>query len=401
MGTGADSCPLDTQSPRLHQGSPSQAQLHRTHRPEPEPILSLITSQYPLTASVINGSISIYKAAQTVTPGGYWTEQHVGLPLARHTARISGVESGLRSFLQPKQDAPESSAAQQLGTPDIEKGYLDVTPQGSVYRVLSPGEQLPAYNAGDRSPPYSEQIQLSRNGPTQAWPQRLMVTTSGLGVAMSEESIQSLKYCLSWLKWANDNLGSAVAKLKDLLQQWDRRSSHASQPMSVASMTAASEDHAALAARIAQLKAEVLATLKQVVNIVSTYAGSALPENAKRLVHSHLVTLPQRFNIASSRRLSEENQQGVDQAAKNANRALILAQEGLDMMNQVQRVVNDTLVSAEDWCNRLGRRRHPADQQQLPLSQQPVIDPALSEKADDGSQMVRAEVDQTDTIMQM
>lgn len=345
---------------------------------------------------MINGSISIYKAAQTVTPGGYWTEQHVGLPLARHTARISGVESGLRSFLEPKQDAQHPPNAQQPGTPDIEKGYLDVTPQGSVYRVLSPGEQLPAYNAGDRSPPYSEQIQLSRSGPAQAWPQRLMVTTSGLGVAMSEESIRSLKYCLSWLKWANDNLGSAVGKLKDLLQQWERRSSQVSQPM-----TASSADHAALAARIAQLKAEVLATLKQVVNIVSTYAGSALPENAKRLVHCHLVTLPQRFNIASSRRLSEENQQGVDQAAKNANRALILAQEGLDMMNQVQRVVNDTLVSAEDWCNRLGRRRHPSDQEPLQLSQQSVIDPALSEKADDGHQTARADVVQTDTVMEM
>ena len=36
---------------------------------------------------------------------------------------------------------------------------------------------------------------------------------------------------------------------------------------------------------------------------------------------------------------------------------MVLAQEGLDMMAQVSGVVNDTLVSAEHWCERLGRKR--------------------------------------------
>lgn len=305
------------------------------------------------------------------------------------------MESGLRSFLQHKQ---HGQGSQQPSTPDVEKGILEITPSGNtVYRVLPPGEQLPAYNAGDRSPPYSEDVQLSRNQQPQAWPQRLVVTTSGLGVAMSEESIRSLRYCLSWLRWANDNLGSTVSKLKDLLQQWERRSSQASQPMTVASMTEPSDDQAALSARIAQLKQEVLATLKQVVNVLSTYAGSALPENAKRLVHSHLVTLPQRFSIASSRRLSEESAGGsANEATANANRALVLAQEGLDMMNQVTRVVNDTLVSAEDWCNRLGRRRNQQSQ-----SAMPAIDPQLSEKSDSRAEHQTESVLSEDTKMQM
>ncbi|KAK5106375.1 transcriptional regulator opi1 [Lithohypha guttulata] len=342
----------DVHSPRLHQPPPNHVQTRSSFNGnEPEPLLSLITSQYPLAASVINGSISVYKTAQQYTPGGEWTERNVGLPLARTTARISGVESVARWALQPKRDPRNGPQA----TPDIEKAVLEISSDGVVRQAdLARGEQLPAYSAGDRSPPYSEHLVLSReHHPGVGWRQQLIITTSGLGVAMSEESIRSLKYCLGWLRWANGRLGGAVASLKDLLQQWEHRPSHMAQPMSVSNLTIDdSEDHA-LHARIAAVKADVLATLKQVVQVVSTYAGGALPENARRLVHQHLVSLPQRFTIAS-RSSDEENH---DAATNNANRAIVLAQEGLDMMNQVTRVVNDTLVSAEDWIEKLGRGR--------------------------------------------
>ena len=318
-----------------------------------------------MAASVIHGSISVYKTAQQFTPGGEWTERHLGLPLARKTARISGVESVARWALQPKKESANGrNSAQDV---DIEKAYLEITPEGVVRQPeLASGELLPAYTAGDRSPPYSEHVALSREHHANlGWRQQLVITTSGLGVAMSEESIRSLKYCLGWLRWANSRLGDAVGNLKDLLLQWERRSS---QPMSVSHLTNGNED-SVLYARIAAVKADILATLKQVVNVVSTYAGGALPENAKRLVHQHLVSLPQRFSIAA-RRSSDE--QSHDAATNNANRALVLAQEGLDMMNQVSRVVNDTLVSAEDWCEKLGRRRRDQDEHQ----------PLLAEKAE-------------------
>lgn len=294
----------------------------------------------------------------------------MGLPLARTTARISGVESGIRWALQQKKDSRNG----QSSTPDIEKAYLEITPDG-LLRQAGPatGEPLPAYNAGDRSPPYSEQHQgmLSRNQQSGVgWRQQLVITTSGLGVAMSEDSIRNLKYCLGFLRWANDRLGGAVQSLKDLLQQWERRPTQDYQAMSVSNLTAY-EDDSAITAKIAAVKQEVLNTLKQVVSIVSTYAGGALPENARRLVHQHLVTLPQRFTIASRRASDEESH---DAATNNANRALVLAQEGLDMMNQVSRVVNDTLVSAENWCEKLGRRRRQPEQQSTPQLAEKVED---------------------------
>jgi len=289
--------------------------------------------------------------------------------------------------LQQKRDTRNG----QLSTPDIENAYLDITPDGSL-RQTDPGnrELLPAYSAGDRSPPYSEQQQIVLSREQQSdmgWRQQLVITTSGLGVAMSEDSIRSLKYCLGFLRWANDRLGGAVQNLKDLLQQWDGRASQDDQAISSSNLTT-DEDGRAITARIAAVKQEVLATLKQVVNIVSTYAGGALPENARRLVHQHLVTLPQRFTIASRRASDEESH---DAATNNANRALVLAQEGLDMMNQVSRVVNDTLVSAENWCEKLGRRRRQPEQQST--SQ-------LSEKVEDREENVVLGRD-TDVKMEM
>lgn len=119
-------------------------------------------------------------------------------------------------------------------------------------------------------------------------------------------------------------------------------------------------NRAQLSQRIQAVKEDVLSTLKQVVDIVSKYAGGALPENARNLVRRHLTSLPQRFQIASTSNPPPTSSSSPSDAAMSAHRILVLAQEGLDMMAQVSGVVNDTLVSAEIWCERLGRKRSPA-----------------------------------------
>jgi hypothetical protein len=171
---------------------------------------------------------------------------------------------------------------------------------------------------------------------------------------MRDESLQSLRYCLSWLTWANQRLGGAIQNLKDLLHRWDGQQSDQERE----------SRQATISARVAALKADVLSTLKQVVEVVSNYAGGALPENARNLVHRHLTSLPQRFSLASAISSNAEN---GSEAASSAHRVMVLAQEGLDMMSQVSRVVNDTLVSAESWCEKLGKRR-PETQGQSPFA---------------------------------
>jgi hypothetical protein len=319
---------------------------------------------------LINGYLSAYKGAQSYIPLAEWTERNVGLPLAGTIGRVTGLEGGIRRTLQARRDGllPQDSAVR---TPDIEKGDGFQHHRGTSNLSF---ETLPAYNEGDRSPPYSEhQVVLSREGqPPPGWRQQLAISTSGLGIAMSEESIRRLKYCLSWLRWANQRLDVAILSLKDLLRSWDERPNQDRHGMPIAGMVQSSDDshQAQLSASIAEIKKHVLETLKRVVGVVSDYAGGALPDNARNLVHRHLTSLPQRFSIASS--INANNNENETEAAGSAKRVMVLAQEGLDMMNQVTHVVNDTLVSAEEWCSRLGKR--------MPATAQPMLANGHTEK---------------------
>jgi transcriptional repressor OPI1 len=209
----------------------------------------------------------------------------------------------------------------------------------------------------------------------QNWQTRLMLSTSGLGVAMSEESLKSLKYCLVWLRWANNHIGSIVIALKDLLQQWEEsNSSSGGAPITNSENGIGGSErvdlngqdivrhnkNAEINAKILRAKNDVLTTLKKVVDIVSTYAGGALPENARLLVRRHLTSLPHRFQNAStattpSGDLAHPNGD-QSELVGSAQRVLVLAKEGLDMMAQVSGVVDGTVERAEEWIDRLGRR---------------------------------------------
>lgn len=78
----------------------------------------------------------------------------------------------------------------------------------------------------------------------------------------------------------------------------------------------------------------------------------------------HIFSLPQRFAAASASppptsQLVPSNPQDEDANSprSSANRVLVLAKEGLDMMQQVSAVVEGTIVRAEEWCERLGKKK--------------------------------------------
>ena len=261
--------------------------------------------------------------------------------------RKTGVESGLRWALQRRESVDVNKDQNSNGQPaevDMEKGVQAM----EDLRMRSPSEMscpesLPPYDE-NKSPSYDEVRGESSRTP-QTWQSRLVISTSGLGVAMSQESLTSLQYCLTWLRWANGRLGKSIEALQGALKEWD------------AARSEGRPDSSMLSQRIQAVKADVLNTLKQVVDIVSKYAGGALPENARLLVRRHLTSLPHRFQVASTSNPHPESSASTSDAAIGAHRILVLAQEGLDMMAQVSGVVNDTLVSAELWCERLGKKR--------------------------------------------
>ena len=393
-----------TRSMTLNSSNAEFSQSISNNSSHPEPLLSLITSHHPLLSTAINGSLSAYSSSKSYSPrfryGAEFVERNIASPVANTVGtagRISGVETGVRWWLQRS----DSNEAQDRSNKrrridgdheremDVEKGLKEVTLQPTRQRAASSisfPESLPAYD-DQRSPSYEEhgpivQSQTQQhdvNSPSsRTWQARLMMSTSGLGVAMSEESLRSLKYCLSWLRWANSHLSRVLVSLQSVLEEWDRSHWQTSSEsdgvahknnIQLGSANGHPRDDATIAKHIQALKGECLQTLKNVVDVVSKYAGGALPENARVLVRRHLTSLPQRFMIASSAGVSANGsshdngkQSSTPEAIFGAHRVVVLAKEGLDMMAQVSGVVNGTIVSAEEWCERLGKKREKDDQ---------------------------------------
>ncbi|KAI9791582.1 MAG: hypothetical protein M1816_003668 [Peltula sp. TS41687] len=380
-----------------------------------EPLLSLLTTSHPLISTAINGSLSAYTVSKSYSPrfkyGAEFVERHIGSPVAStvgSVGRKTGVEGGMRWWLgsgrarhaqqgSPGEDAAITAKRRKLSTDDhqnidIEQGLrrtpsLHALPAYAERRPsdVSFAESLPAYD-DNRSPTYEPRGALvpiqrgdasSQSSSQATWQSRLMLSTSGLGVAMSEESLRSLRYCLTWIRWANVNLGKILVYLKDVVEKYESSpealEQNQCQSLQVedglpekrapsdtqTSLVPLAEGRETVARRIDFLKAEALKTLKNVVDVVSKYAGGALPENARKLVKYYLISFPQRFRHASAanKPKSDSLQQHSSQTVASAHRVIVLAKEGLDMMAQVSTVLNGTISSAEDWCDRLGRRK--------------------------------------------
>ncbi|KAI1391721.1 transcription factor Opi1-domain-containing protein [Hypoxylon trugodes] len=387
-----------------------------------EPLISLLTTSHPLLATTIEGATSAYVNSKNYSPrfksSAEYVEGYV-IPIA-HTVgsvgRVTGVEGGVRWFLgggrRHKSQSSDIEAADQGSnkrrrvdgtgsfketTPEPISGIE--TPRASFdnshdrrLSVASTVDTLPAYDEF-RSPPYAEHFVPPETRPNSAaWQSRLIMSTSGLSIAMSEESLRSLKYCLSWLRWANVRIGNVINSLKSTMEKYERtdpRRADGDQPMSGTSYASEPADRNQLAAKIAELRMDVLRTLQDVINTVSRYAGGALPENARDLVRRHLTSLPQRFRVASmvgdgpqeGRRTEVDGEECREAQEKetreSAQKVLVLAKEGLDMMSQVSGVLDGTIISAEEWCDRLGRRKR--EQRESLLGAPPVPQASLDE----------------------
>ncbi|KAI1494063.1 transcription factor Opi1 [Biscogniauxia mediterranea] len=374
-----------------------------TNGPRPEPLISLLTTSHPFLATTIEGATSAYNNSKNYSPRFKTSAEYVEgyvIPIANtvgSVGRVTGVEGGVRWFLSGNRHKSQGSDLEDGGdqgsnkrrkvgdgsrsfrepSPELESGTQ--TPRASLdnpldrrLSVASTIDTLPAYDEM-RSPPYAEHLAPPESRPhNAAWQHRLIMSTSGLSIAMSEESLRSLKYCLSWIRWANEHIGNVINSLKTTMEKYEQAKSDGTDgdhPMQGIS-SGEPVDRRQLAAKITDLKSDVLKTLQDVINTVSRYAGGALPENARELVRRHLTSLPQRFRVASM--MGNESQQGnrrteiseeegreaqEKETRESAQRVLLLAKEGLEMMSQVSGVLDGTIVSAEEWCDRLGRRK--------------------------------------------
>lgn len=247
-------------------------------------------------------------------------------------------------------------------------------------------ESLPAYD-DQRSPNYEEAIvsgdAAGQKAPEQRsetpqdrrvnWSTQLIMTTSGLGVALSETSLRSLKICLGLLRSATTHIDSVMRALKLVLEEYEAALRNQRESSSNINNNNIAQDEKAqlngnmaqmglvdsdkddqvrrFADRIKELSSDIWQTLQSVVQSVSRYTGGALPQNAQTVVRTQLLSVPQRWQLASR----NTSGSGGDEV-RGANRMLAFAKEGLDMMGQITTVVDGTVQSAECWLQRIGRR---------------------------------------------
>ncbi|KAI6784949.1 Clock-controlled protein-like protein [Emericellopsis cladophorae] len=384
----------------------SQSQSH-VRQGEVEPLFSLLTTSHPLLATTIENASSAYGGAKNFSPRFKSSAEYVEgylSPIANtvgSVGRVTGVEGGVRWFLgsgrRQNSDVEASSSSKKRrkvnpAEPEpLTKRRLEdqdvatLTEIGKIQDVYtgaprgdrrpsfaSTTDTLPAYD-GMHAPAYTETTDPragdADRGST-AWQSRLIMSTSGLSVAMSDESLRSLKYCLKWLRWANGHMGGVIGSLKTTLEQYDKPHDEEEPPLQDVEKQEESvtvepsgeqgeqqPSRAELAYRINTLKGDVLKTLHDAINMVSRYAGGALPENARVLVRSHLTSLPQRFRYATMSENQSEAQDSDSAVREGAHKVLVLAKEGLDMVSQVSGIVDGTIVSAEEWCERMGRKK--------------------------------------------
>jgi hypothetical protein len=284
------------------------------------------------------------------------------------------------------------SKRQRIGSPADDAMDVDDALAASRTRggsQSSYAESLPAYD-DQRSPNYEEAVisgeLTAQKSPEQRsntpqdrrvnWSTQLIMTTSGLGVALSETSLRSLKHCLGLLRGATTHIDSVMRALKLVLEEYEsalrnRRQTDTQDEkaqlngtMAQMGLTDTDKDDQVrkIADRIKALSSDIWQTLQSVVQSVSRYTGGALPQNAQTVVRTQLLSVPQRWQLAG--RTTANNGEGSGDEVRGANRMLAFAKEGLDMMGQITTVVDGTVQSAESWLARIGRRPAPGGQRE-------------------------------------
>ncbi|KAI9667077.1 MAG: hypothetical protein M1831_001254 [Alyxoria varia] len=388
---------------------------------EPKPMLSLITSKHDWLA----GSVSAYTTTKSYTPQIFQLGAGVVESALGSVAGVTGVESKFRNYLEERDEETQAKRRRISSPPDksadVEIGLnLDGHGLGRKNGSVSSVETLPTY---EEPPAYHDARSPSSRHTEQmpplnrSWSTQLVISTSGLGAALSTASLQSLKTCLRFLKQAIARVRYLMEQLKQLLEEYVRSPPHerthtqiypaeknpngvsgkrdststskspiaegdamdVDQPTTGSQASTGHQSSATgqedqqkrqppyrtIADRIRALSHDIWNVVKSVPVTVSSYTGGgALPENAGAVVRWQLTSVPKRWHRAKegARRASTADAEAgpVDGGDREDGtmfwgRSMVrFAVEALDMMQQVSGVVQGTIESAEVWLERMG-----------------------------------------------
>ncbi|KAG8748424.1 hypothetical protein FRC10_005971 [Ceratobasidium sp. 414] len=288
----------------------------------------------------------------------------------------------------PRTPTPRSQPTQDAG-PGPERGrslerHISASAaSATLLRSPTPSAPHDGQDAGSGVvAPVNEDRQVANRSRWQA----MLLEAGGIGAALSDESMKRLKYCLQWLQYATNRIDSQIAVLREFLDSLSPGAG-AGEPLHMDNDAPVSP---VTLARLSAVKRDVVATIRQAVDIVSRYAGGALPEPARGTVRSVLLRLPERWASAGREGVNDAPGAGhrrtgssssarapyptrsttpadgihaarpgprpqptAGMAAQAAWRVMTLATESLDMMRGVTGVVKESLDRAEVWVDRL------------------------------------------------
>jgi len=171
------------------------------------------------------------------------------------------------------------------------------------------------------------------------------------------------------VQYANAHLDQQILVLRDFITSLSENTPTGS---SDNALIAASAAHT-----LTSIKRDVVETIRRVVDVVSKYAGAALPEHARRFVRQSILSLPVKWanSIATrptpvpaqqayleARAMSESNgisspvtpsTQPTSITKEAAERVLTFAVESLDMLRGLTQIFGDSVERAEAWVERL------------------------------------------------
>ncbi|KAK7031917.1 transcription factor Opi1-domain-containing protein [Favolaschia claudopus] len=131
--------------------------------------------------------------------------------------------------------------------------------------------------------------------------QAVLLEAGGLSAALSDESMRRLRYCLSWLQYATQHIDAQILILRDFIASLhlypppapSTSSSSSTAPADPPPPLELTPDHLRT---LTHLRSDIVHTIRQVVGVVSKYAGGALPEPARGRVRGFILDLPRRFS---------------------------------------------------------------------------------------------------------
>ncbi|CAG8646708.1 5958_t:CDS:2 [Ambispora gerdemannii] len=293
---------------------------------------------------------SSFKAISTKIPQIEQLDEYACRGLDKLEERFPGV-------IEPTNNSRQTGGFNGIGddnmqvsipTPQNHHQHLDISMkrQSRGNSELSSRSSSPSYrNSGARPHRTSQSNVLVGTG----------TVVGGVGAAVSEESMKSLKYCLQWLHYANQHIEHQIAVLREFIVNLTKQASSSSSGALI---------NTSATSTLSSIKREVVETLRKVIEVVSKYAGACLPDQARTKVRTFILNLPSKW--ANINRTGDHSATPSPMSspvlaptttnthpATNAIRLLSLATESLEMLEAVAKIFSDTIASAESWVARL------------------------------------------------